>query len=235
MFRHLHPYEPFIPIKTKTLIIGTIPPPRFSNGPLFEEDVDFCYGSKYGLLWPLIDKIYNLQLEFKNNVDAVQQRKAFLTKYKIGICDMVESCERKRNDASDLGMENILLRDLLFHLKKNPIINLILFMGGNSKNGPEYLFRKILRKNSIQLKSVSNESPKIHKFNLKNKTIKTISLISPSNAANRSIGANPLYKKFKLQNTSFNTFDFRYLMYKKYFLNLDMGKDFAVEKSDNTG
>lgn len=221
MFKHNHPYPPFIPKKAITLISGTIPPPRFSKEILFEDDVDFCYGSKYGLLWPILNKIYKLQLEFKNTPKAIEQRKQFLIKNKIGICDIVESCEREKINASDLGMQNIELRDLVFHLKRNKDIEKILFMGGNSKNGPEYLFRKILKTQLIPIKLISIGSPKIHQFELDNRLITTVSLISPSNAANRSIGANLHYKKLKQQNNSFTTFDFRHMMYKKYFLNLN--------------
>ena len=65
MFLHQHPYSPFIPEKANKLIVGTIPPPRFSSGNLFAEDVDFCYGSKYGLLWPILNKVFDLQLNLR--------------------------------------------------------------------------------------------------------------------------------------------------------------------------
>ena len=200
------------------MIVGTIPPPRFSTNELFTEDVNFCYGSKYGLLWPLMDKIYDLNLDYRNTKNAIEQRKTFLIKNKIGICDIVDSCKRDKIDASDLGMKNIELRDLINILNEHPSINTILFMGGNSKNGPEYLFRKHLNSNSIRLNIISDKSPKIHQFLLKDRNIKTISLISPSNAANRSIGSNNLYKELKSKKNSFSTFDFRLLHYKKYFI-----------------
>lgn len=90
-------------------------------------------------------------------------------------------------------------------------------MGGGSKNGPEYLLHKLLKNKAIPFKLVSIESPKIHEFKLLNRTITTVSLISPSNAANRSIGANPVYKANKKKDQSYSTFDFRLLIYKKYF------------------
>ncbi len=95
-------------------------------------------------------------------------------------------------------------------------------MGGNSKNGPEYLFRKHLNSYSIPLNLISNKSPKIHQFNLNNRVIKTVSLISPSNAANRSIGANPLYKKIKQKNNTFTTFDFRIKQYENIFCKFEV-------------
>jgi len=217
MFYHKHPYPPYIPKKSTKLIIGTIPPPRFSSRELFQEDVNFCYGSKYGLLWPILDSIFNLKLEYTNTKIAIKQRKDFLIRNRIGICDLVECCDRDKLDASDMGMQNIKLRNIIEFLKENTSVQTILFMGGNSKNGPEYLFRKCLKTISIPLNRISHSTPRIHQFDLNNRIIKTVSLISPSNAANRSIGANPLFKKFKMENNLFSTFDFRLIQYQEYF------------------
>ena len=225
MFKHNHPYKPFIEQDTKKLIVGTLPPPRFSTGNLLEKDVDFCYGSYYNSLWLFIDKIHDLDLRYDNSQEAIEQRKHFLIKHKIGVCDIVQSCERKKIDASDLGMTNIKLRDIMGYLKQYPNIETLLFIGGNSKNGPEYFFRKHLKTYNTQLKLVSKETPKTHEFTLLNNTIKnknqqriiqTVSLTSSSGAANISIGSNPLYKQLKAKNPKFNTFDYRVMQYGEY-------------------
>jgi len=218
MFFHQHPYNPFIQEDTTTLIVGTLPPPRFSTGELIEGDVDFCYGSYYNSLWLYIDKIHQLNLRFDHSQEAITQRKSFLIAHKIGVCDIVESCEREKIDASDLGMQNVVLRDLLGYLKRFDSIHTILFMGGNSKNGPEYFFRKHIKLHQISLCILSNEIPKIHEFEIpeSGRIIKTVSLTSPSGAANRAIGSIPLYKELKTKNPKFSTFDFRILQYQEY-------------------
>ena len=218
MFKHQHPYSPFIKNDSTKLIVGTLPPPRFSTGDLLEKDVDFCYGSYYNSLWLFIDKIHNLKLRFDNSQEAISERKQFLINHKIGVCDIVESCERKKIDASDLGMENIQLRDMLFYLKKYPTVTTLLLTGGNSKNGPEYHLRKQLKEHNIQLKSISIDTPKIHYFNIdSDRKIQVISLTAPTGTANRAVGSNTEYKLLKKQNPKFNTFDFRVLQYKKFF------------------
>ena len=136
-FYHKHPYQPFIPQGAKKLIVGTLPPPRFTTGELLENDVNFCYGSYYNSLWKYIDAIHSLNLRYDNSQEAIIQRKLFLQKHKIGICDIVESAERDKIDASDLGMKNIVLRDIIQYVKENPTVESLLFIGGNSKNGPE--------------------------------------------------------------------------------------------------
>jgi len=241
MFLHKHPYKPFIQSDTEKLIVGTLPPPRFSTGDLLEKDVDFCYGSYYNSLWLFIDKIHNLNLRYDNSQEAIDERKQFLIQHKIGVCDIVDSCEREKIDASDLGMQNIQLRDVVGYLLKYPSIHTILFTGGNSKNGPEYFFRKHIKEDNLKLEVVSNIVPRIHQFDVssakrlrdakldsvshheqlshraESRCIKTVSLTSASGAANRAIGSIPLYRKLKRENPTFTTFDFRVLQYKKFF------------------
>jgi len=238
MFFHKHPYPPFINNNTEKLIVGTLPPPRFSTGALIKKDVDFCYGSYYNSLWLYLDKIHDLELVFENTNEAIEQRKNFLLKHKIGICDIVDSCERKKIDASDLGMQNIQLRDLVGYLKQYKNIHTLLFTGGNSKNGPEYFFRKHLKEYNLKLELISNEIPRVHQFELNCHTehvkvsfnneilhstqndtriIKTVSLTSPSGSANRAIGSMKLYQKLKSENPNYTTFDFRVMQYREWF------------------
>ena len=225
MFKHKHPYKPFIQNDTTKLIVGTLPPPRFSTGNLLEKDVDFCYGSYYNSLWLFIDKINNLNLRYDNSQEAIDERKDFLIENKIGVCDIVESAERDKIDASDLGMKNIKLRNLIGYIKQFPSIETILFTGGSSKNGPEYFFRKHLKEYNLKLELVSNEVPRVHQFALCNaersrsasRIVKTVSLTSGSGAANISISRLPLYKQLKVKNPDFNTFDFRVMQYQEFF------------------
>ena len=217
MFIHNHPYPPFLFPEAKKLIVGTLPPPRFSTGELLEKDVDFCYGSYYNSLWLYLDKIFDLNLSYDNTLHSIEQRKRFLIERNIGVCDIVESAEREKIDASDLGMKNIKLRDLIAYLKAYDQIEWLLFTGGNSKNGPEYFFRKHIKNYDIKLEVVSHNRPRIHKFQLANRWIHTVSLTSASGAANISIGSDPLYKERKRHNPNYSTFDFRVDQYRDYF------------------
>ncbi|WP_339841562.1 uracil-DNA glycosylase family protein [uncultured Maribacter sp.] len=219
VFFHTHPYEPFIDDNTEKLIVGTLPPPRFTTGDLKQGDVNFCYGSKDGQLWLILDKIFNLNLKFDTTDEAIEERKAFLKQRHIGICDIVASAEREKIDASDIGMHNITLRNVLDYLKQFPKVKTLLFTGGNSKNGPEYFFRKHLKEHSVSLVNVSDTAPRVHEFihPATKKNIKTISLIAPSGAANRAVGSLESYKMMKRENPKFNTLDFRVLQYREFF------------------
>lgn len=219
MFIHKHPYPPFILENTTKLIVGTLPPPRFSNGKLKERDVNFCYGSRDGQLWPILDVIFNLHLKYEDTYQAISQRKQFLKERAIGICDIVASAQREKVDASDIGMQNVKLRNLILILQNFQKINTLLFTGGNSKNGPEYFFRKLLSNYNSKLIIVSNEVPRIHKFLLPNsdRTIKTVSLTAPSGAANRAVGSLQKYKEMKSKNPLLTTVDFRIEQYQPFF------------------
>lgn len=242
MFFHRHPFAPFIPENATKLIVGTLPPPRFTQGLLKDGDVDFCYGSRDGQLWPILDKIFNLKLKFETTDEAIRQRKDFLIKQKIGICDIVESAERFKIDATDLGMHNVKLRNLIGYLQKHPLVDTLLFTGGNSKNGPEYFFRRHLKEYGLQLEVVSTEVPRVHKFKLpvisneheelhdeisqshssflndtQHRTIKTVSLTAPSGSANRAVGSLKEYQRLKDKNPNFTTLDFRVIQYKRFF------------------
>lgn len=197
--------------------MGTLPPPRFTTGILKEGDVDFCYGSKDGQLWPILNEIFGLDLIYETTEEAIAQRKQFLKSENIGICDIVESAERSKIDASDVGMQNVILRDVIGSLKGYKNVDTLLFTGGNSKNGPEYFFRKHLKDYNLKLRVVSSDVPRIHSFELEGRIIKTVSLTAPSGAANRAVGSLHAYKVIKDKNPKFNTIDFRVLQYKNHF------------------
>lgn len=217
IFLHAHPYEIYIPKGTTRVIIGTLPPPRFSTGDLKKEDVDFCYGSCDGTLWPILEAIFRLKLRYDNSREAVDQRKEFLISHRLGICDIVESCLRDEVNASDLGMRDIRLRDIIGQLRRHQSVATLLFAGGNSKNGPEYFFRQQLKQHGLSLECMARETPRQHQFLLDDRIVTTVSLTSPSNAANRSIGATQLYKKRKQENPDYTTFDYRVEQYREVF------------------
>ncbi|MCP4971347.1 MAG: uracil-DNA glycosylase family protein, partial [Arcobacter sp.] len=150
MFHHFHPYKPFLQKDTRRIIVGTLPPPRFCTKEYKDNDVLFCYGSQDGLLWKALDKIYKLNLVYNQSQKAVKQRKEFLIKNNLGICDIVDSCKREKIDASDIGMQDVELRDILKYLKEYKDIDTLIFTGGYCKNSPEYFLRKVLKEQNLK-------------------------------------------------------------------------------------
>lgn len=233
MFLHTHPYKPFLYPEATKLIVGTLPPPRFTTGELKEGDVDFCYGSRDGQLWKILDQIFQIGLRYETSPYAIEQRKNFLRQRGIGICDIVASAEREKIDAMDQGMKNVVLRDLIGVLYEYPAIHTLIFTGGNSKNGPEYFFRRHLKGHSLRLNLISNEIPRIHELRLparksefgttessdetEERIVKTISLTAPSGSANRAIGSMKDYQEIKNRDPNYSTFDYRVRQYRPFF------------------
>ncbi|MFS4416235.1 uracil-DNA glycosylase family protein [Maribacter sp. 2307ULW6-5] len=201
------------------LIVGTLPPPRFTTKGLKPRDVDFCYGSRDGQFWPIMDRLFQLNLEYATTASAVEQRKRFLRERGIGICDIVASARRKKVDASDVGMEAVVLRDVLGALHEHPTVHTLLFTGGNSKNGPEYFFRKHLAEHGLRLTCFSDSVPRIHGFvhPITQKELRTVSLTAPSGAANRAVGSLEAYKDWKRRHPKGSTIDYRAVQYKPFF------------------
>jgi hypothetical protein len=73
LFFHFHPFKPFIQKDTSKIIVGTLPPPRFCTNELKAKDVNFCYGSCDGLLWPAIEKIFNQSWKYNNSEQAIKE------------------------------------------------------------------------------------------------------------------------------------------------------------------
>ena len=180
-------------------------------------DLGWGKGSSNGLLWKVWDRIYNLGLVYVNAHFAIEQRKAFLQREKIGVCDIVGAAYRDKIDASDLGMQQAELRDVLGILKKHPTVDTLIFTGGNSKNGPEYFFWKLAKKQGISLEVLDSNVPRKHQFQWAGRTITTYSLTAPSGTANRAIGSMEVYKENKAKDPNYTTFDFRVEQYGSVF------------------
>ncbi|MFT5982885.1 MAG: G:T/U-mismatch repair DNA glycosylase, partial [Ulvibacter sp.] len=170
-------------------------------------------------LWPILDCLFELNLKFETTTEAIEQRKQFLIKNGIGIINLVSSARREKIDASDLGMQDVELCDMVSILQMHSKVDTLLFMGGNSKNGPEYFFRRHLKQYDLALSLVSNEVPRIHTFQLpkSSRTIKTVSLTAPSGAANRAVGSLDAYRKMKAEFPKKTTIDFRVEQYRPFF------------------
>lgn len=165
-----------------------------------------------------MDRIFGLELVYENTQEAVEQRKRFLEAHNIGICDIVAAAKREKIDASDLGMQEVVLRDLFKILEGHPTVDTLLFTGGNSKNGPEYFFRRYLKQHGLSLRVLDDQVPRIHTVDKGSRQIRTVSLTAPSGAANRAVGALPAYKRMKQEHPELDTIDFRVRQYRPFFM-----------------
>lgn len=87
----------FIPKNIKYLILGSF----YSKGLGLNSGYDWYYGSKYNQFWKILEIVYGVRLKDKSS------KIKLFKDLKIGFADIIESCERKHNNSSDLNLINI--------------------------------------------------------------------------------------------------------------------------------
>lgn len=182
--KDIHPFEPFLNNKTNKLIIGTIPPHRYCIQPqeLHSSDVNFYYGSRDNYFWDIIGQIFNKQFENVNTKEAIEQRKGFLEEINTGITDIIDSCERENESASDNKLKNIKYKDLKTLLDKNKQIETLIYTSEFVKRCINEYF------NTYHVINKNNNKKQILK--IINRTFDVHILYSPSPQALRNMGKN---------------------------------------------
>ena len=207
-----HPYKAFVPKGAEKIILGSIPPWRFTvdDSPdaskqkkLHPGDIDFAYGSKNNKLWIILSEVFNA-----GRLDSSDKIIKMLSKNKIAISDVVHRCRRiPERSALDQNLKDIEFNHSIKGiLINNPSISTILF----TSSFVERLFYKYF--------SVKPEKyDKYRTFILPNdgRKIKTIVLYSPSNMALRGIGQSGEFKLRNSQDRHFSPSDFRTEQYRQ--------------------
>jgi G:T/U-mismatch repair DNA glycosylase len=124
-----HPFPTLIDQDTRTLIIGTFPPPRFTlpqeGKELLPGDLPYYYGSRNNQFWRLLaevfpDELIWVDLRETDRQKAVEGLKDFLSNRRLGITDIVKTAERKSDTASDGDLIPISTRDVFYRLGEYP-------------------------------------------------------------------------------------------------------------------
>lgn len=185
----IHPYEPFVPPNAKRLIIGTIPPPRFCKPgyTLYEEDVNFYYGSKDNAFWKLLNEVFRTNVSFTNTLAAVEERKKFLTNSHIGITDIVQECIHRNDSAADEDLEIITHKDLAELLMKHPSIDTLIYTSEFVKKEINKIFKTY--------HTIYGENKKLQSVKINGRTYLVHILYSPSPNALRNMGENGVEKR----------------------------------------
>lgn len=108
----VHPFEAFIPSNIKFLLLGSFT----SKDSKKDVDYDWYYSNGRNQFWNLIEKVYN------TNLDTKEQKMNLFTNLGIGITDIIYKCNRTKNSSLDnvlevieynSGLEDILSRNLI--------------------------------------------------------------------------------------------------------------------------
>jgi G:T/U-mismatch repair DNA glycosylase len=186
-----HPYNDYssIPKRTRLLIVGTAPPPRFSTrGPedLNSEDVDFYYGSKDNLLW---SQIFPELYPGSFPISDADKRRLFLKSQNFWMHDICEKYTRNGSGTGALDKDLVVLEraDLRRILEEHKTINSIVFTGKKAEelSGKQMEFQKLIRPYKFWAEGISKATmprPRLLSvaFNEDERKIQTFTVPSPS-------------------------------------------------------
>jgi G:T/U-mismatch repair DNA glycosylase len=193
-----HPFLPYIPGNATRLIIGTTPPPRFSQEKLSSKDVNFYYGSKDNKFWDIIGDIANIDFKKENTEEEIEKRKKFLDENDIGICDIVYKTNRKKPDSAlDEDLIDIEHLDIVNEiLVKYPKMDTLLYTSGFVKQQITQLLKELYGKEICHNGTDENRKETLI---VNNKKYNVYILFSPSPNALRGTTSEKReeqYKKF---------------------------------------
>lgn len=157
MTKTIHELEPFYNNDSEILILGSIPSIK-------SRELKFYYAHPQNRFWKILTKIYNEPI-----VNSIEEKKNFLTKYKIALWDVIKSCEI--TGSSDNSIKNVMPNDINLIIKNSKVTKI--FTTGNK---------------AYEL---------YNKYCLKDTNIKAIKLPSTSPANCKKDIENILYNEYK--------------------------------------
>ncbi len=147
-----HPFKPVIYDDTEILILGTFPSiDSFKH--------EFYYAHKRNQFWKILSEIFSMP------VDTLEQKIKLLKKNKIGVWDIISSCERE--NSSDTNLKNCTLNDIPTLLTTYPEIKAVAFTGQKAKK----LYQKEYKNLSIQTTTLPSPSPAYASMSQKQKRV----------------------------------------------------------------
>lgn len=163
-FVETHPYNDreIVPSETKILIVGTAPPPRFSNpalGGIRDWDAPFFYGSEDShLWWDIFDSIAGdiegrtLFSDKDTAEEAVTKMRSFLMRHEMWMRDILRKYQRKKPcDAADNNIVRKEFADFSSVFQKAPRLGIIAF---TSRKAAEWTFQAFIEQGLIKQTSL---------------------------------------------------------------------------------
>lgn len=140
MHLYNHPFSPIIDSNTRILFLGSFP-----SIASFEQS--FYYAHPRNVFWPILEAIFNVRLETN------EAKKVFCLEKRIGLWDVIGSCER--SNSSDTNLKNCIPNDFKKLLYDFPNIEAIGFTGKKSCD----LFEKYFSDLKVEKRVLPSTSP----------------------------------------------------------------------------
>ena len=136
----IHPFEPFIPQRARTLIVGTFPPLMQYH------DFKFYYPNSTGnRFWVIMEYVFDHKFQYWKGDLAVKERKILFNKKHVAITDIIDKCIRSDGNSSDKNLCKIELRNVYELLKNRSEIRKVILTSGTYGNS-EQMHKKHLSK-----------------------------------------------------------------------------------------
>ncbi|MDY0402032.1 DNA-deoxyinosine glycosylase [Sulfurovum sp.] len=147
-----HPFDPIVFRDTEILVLGSFPSIQsFEN--------NFYYGHPRNQFWKIMEAVTGYPI---NNRD---QKIWLLKEAKVGLWDMVASCQR--DNSSDSCLEEVKPNDIEALLEKFPKIKKVCFTGKKA----ETLFRKYFSHLSVETCYLPSPSPAYQAMDFEQKVL----------------------------------------------------------------
>lgn len=156
-----HPFAPFVPPDCDTLILGSFPGRRSTDPAMRPVEDDWYYGAPRNQFWTLMSRVYDRELR------TTRQKKDLLSQYRIGLGDLILSCERRDGKNTDRNLvRRIYNREALLDIFTSQPIRRVLCTGAGVRRDFLRLFKASLPADPIVLPS---PSPLFCRLSLKEK------------------------------------------------------------------
>jgi G:T/U-mismatch repair DNA glycosylase len=116
-----HPFDEFLPPKSKTLIVGTFP----THARNYSKTFPFYYAGEGNMFWPTLGRVHRKTFSYAQGLDAKKEREEFLESKRIGITDMLDKCYRKNERSQDNYIFPITFRKIFQTLEINKSVDTI--------------------------------------------------------------------------------------------------------------
>lgn len=154
-----HPFEPFIPKGCNILILGTFPGKESTQT---KREGDWFYGANRNQFWKILELVYNKELK------SVTDKQQLFSELKIGITDIIDSCERSENSNKDGNLINIKYNERIDSILNTNSISTILFTG---KGVYQDFIKNFKKPDGTELIILPSPSPIYRRMSLENKVI----------------------------------------------------------------
>ena len=186
-----HPWEYYVPISAKSLIVGTFPTAKRNWS------FNFFYPNKRNLLWKVLASILDTTLIHSEGENAVLERKNILDTLRIGITDMGKSIRRFKNSSLDEKLLLAVPMDIIRITEQHPSINKIVLTSSSGTVSALKWFLQYLSEKDVSFLVPKGRKPLTFTIMINAKPIDVYILYSPSPRASNRISFPALVDMYK--------------------------------------